>query len=348
MELKMKQPEFRKKSLFERVIDNVADAIDNVIDTISDLINSTTTTTTTTTSTTVTPTYRPTLSELALDAPIYLPKLTLSTSTKLNTATIEQLKTEIPIEVEKLTTDLIERVYTILAFASSGSATYEDILKFYMEKSADVSSLAYVDGMSAFTKVVIKIYNKVSNNTISEYGDILHTQTIALSVIWGAMMYSLIKKASSDPVSSEKTIVSRSVVSVAVALLQVMHREMPVWKYIGVIYKAYTTVGDWSRNHPTLYKVLFPSIYIDTARYPMWHKDIEKHIGYGDSKELAIGKAINMSYTFRIGDSFIEGMKNHTMLNDEVIRNFQNYLCPIPRDKEIKKLISLYVYDSIY
>jgi len=36
------------------------------------------------------------------------------------------------------------------------------------------------------------------------------------------------------------------------------------------------------------------------------------------------------------------------MLNDEVIRNFQNYLCPIPRDKEIKKLISLYVYDSIY
>ena len=28
MELKMKQPEFRKKSLFERVIDNVADAID--------------------------------------------------------------------------------------------------------------------------------------------------------------------------------------------------------------------------------------------------------------------------------------------------------------------------------
>lgn len=34
---------------------------------------------------------------------------------------------------------------------------------------ADVSSLAYVDGMSAFTKIVIKIYNKVSNNTISEY-----------------------------------------------------------------------------------------------------------------------------------------------------------------------------------
>lgn len=49
-------------------------------------------------------------------------------------------------------------------------------------------------GMSAFTKIVIKIYNKVSNNTISEYGDALHTQTIALSVIWGAMMYSLIKK----------------------------------------------------------------------------------------------------------------------------------------------------------
>ena len=114
---------------------------------------------------------------------------------------------QIPIEVEKLTTDLVERVYTILAFASSGSATYEEILKFYMEKSADVSSLAYVDGMSAFTKVVIKIYNKVSNDTISEYGDVLHTQTIALSVIWGAMMYSLIKKASSDPVSSEKTIV---------------------------------------------------------------------------------------------------------------------------------------------
>ena len=80
----------------------------------------------------------------------------------------------------------------------------------------------------------------------------------------------------------------------------------------------------------------------------MWYKDIEKHIGYGDSKELAIGKAINMSYTFRIGDSFIEGMKNHTMLSDEVIRNFLNYLSPIPLEKEIKKLISLYVYNRIY
>ena len=144
----MKQPEFRKKSLFERVIGNIAD-------TISDLIDNATTTTTTTT--TVTPTYRPTLSELALDAPIYLPKLTLSTTTRLNTTTIEQLKKEIPVEVENLTTDLVERVYTRLAFVSYGSTTYEDILKFYMEKSADVSSLAYVDGMSAFTKVVIKV-----------------------------------------------------------------------------------------------------------------------------------------------------------------------------------------------
>lgn len=346
MYLKMREPVFKKKSPFERMIGNIVDTIS----TISDLIGKVTTTTTITSNATqiVTQTYKPSLSELALNAPIYLPKLALSTTTNLNTATIEQLKRRIPIEVEKLTTDLVEQVYTKLAFTFSGSASYEDILKFYMEKSADVSSLACVDGMSAFKKVVIKIYNEVSDNTISDDGDVLHTQTIALSVIWGAMMFSLIKKAHSAPVSSEKTIVSRSVVSVAVALLQVMHREMPVWKYIGIIYKAYTKVGDWSRKHPTLYRALFPSIYIDTVKYPMWHKDIEKHIGYGDSKELAIGKAINMSYTFRIGDSFIEGMKNHIMLNDEVIRNFQNYLCPIPRDKEIKKLISLYVYDNIY
>ena len=191
MELKMKQPEFRKKSLFERVIGNIADTITELIDSTT---TPTTTTTTTTTTSTVTATYSSTLSESALKAPINLPKLTLSTSTKLNIATIEQLKKEIPIEVEVLTTNLVEQVYAILAFASSGSATYEEILKFYMEKSADVSSLANVDGMSAFTKVVIKIYNKVSNNTISEYGDVPHTQTIALGVIWGAMMYSLIKK----------------------------------------------------------------------------------------------------------------------------------------------------------
>lgn len=32
MELKMKQPEFRKKSLFERVIGNIADTISDLID----------------------------------------------------------------------------------------------------------------------------------------------------------------------------------------------------------------------------------------------------------------------------------------------------------------------------
>lgn len=151
LELKMKQLEFRKESLFEPEIGNTAD--------ITELIDTTTTSTTTSTDTA---TYSPTLSESALDAPICLPKLTLSTSTNLNITTIEQLKTKIPIEVEKLTTDLVERVYTKLAFASSGSdassdagsATYEEILKFYMEKSADVSFLANVDGMSAFTEIV--------------------------------------------------------------------------------------------------------------------------------------------------------------------------------------------------
>lgn len=337
MQMMMKQPDFGKKSLFKRMINNITETISDLFDKSNPPLPPT-----------VTQKYVPTLSESVLNAPIYIPKITLSTTNRLNTKTIGQLMKEIPIEVENLTTDLVERVYIRLAFASSGSATYEEILKFYIEKSADVSWLANIDGMSAFTKVVMKIYNKISDNTISEYSDIINTQTIALSVIWGAMMYSLIKKASSEPGLSEKTIVSRGVVSVAVALPQVMHKEMPVWEYIGVIYKAYTTVGDWSRNHPTLYKVLFPSIYIDIARYPMWHKDIEKYIGYGESKELAIGEAINMSYTFRIGDSFIKGIKNHDMLNDEVIRNFLKYLCPIPHDKEIKKLISLYVYDRIY
>lgn len=172
----MKQPEFRRKSLFERKIDNAADVI-------SDILNPNTTTCLPRTQS-----HSRTLSELALEAPIYLPKLTLATTTKLNTTTIEQLKKEIPIEVENLTTDLVERVYTRFAFVSSGGATYEDILKFYMEKSADVSGLAYLDGMSAFTKVVIKIYNKVSNYSISEYCDALYTQTIALSVVWGAMV----------------------------------------------------------------------------------------------------------------------------------------------------------------
>ncbi len=329
-ELKMSPLKFKEKSLLERLADSILELVTPRPDPLLPLTRRSVS-----------------LSELALKAPISIPKLSLSSSTKLNTVTIEQLKREIPVDVENLTTDLIERVYTKFAFVSYG-ATYEDILKFYIDKSADVSSLSYIDGMSAFKKVVISIYNKVSSNTISEYGDVLYTQTIALSIIWGAMMFSLIKKASSNPVSSEKTIVSRSVVSIAVAMLQVMHRELPAWKYIGVIYKAYTEVGDWSQKHPTLYKVLFPSIYINTAKYPLWHKDIEKHIGDGNSKELSIGKAINMSYTFRIGDCFIEGMKYHTMLTDEVIRNFQNYLCPIPRSNEIKKLISLYVYNNIY
>ena len=284
---------------------------------------------------------------LVLNATTDLPKLSLCRGNLFNYNAIERLYEGIPIEVENFTISLIEKIYKDLSFDIDES-TYEEILKFFIEKSADVSFFSNIDGMPTFLNVIIKIYNRVSNETISEYGDVLHTQTIALSIIWGSMIFSLIKKASSEPVQSEKTIVARGVISIAIALIQVMHREMPVWKYIGTVYKAYTTIGDWSRKNPTLYKVLFPAIYIDTVQYPMWHKNIEKHIGDGYSKDLSIGKAINMSYTFRIGDSFIKGMKGHSMLTKDVFADFVNCLCPIPREKEIKRLLSLYVYNNIY
>lgn len=348
--------EFKKKrhnifgNIFEDVISDVIESVSNVAKGFSNRVASDSATSLNDTKEDIvtSPISLDVLFEtLVLNATIDLPKLSLCRGNLFDYNAIERLYEGVPIEVENFTISLIEKIYKDLSFDSDES-TYEEILKFFIEKSADASFFSNLDGMPAFLNVIIKIYNRVSNDTISEYGDVLHTQTIALSIIWGSMFFSLIKKAGSEPVQSEKTIVARGVISIAVALIQVMHREMPVWKYIGTIYKAYTTIGDWSRKNPTLYKVLFPSIYIDTVRYPMWHKNIEKHIGNGYSRDLSVGKAINMSYTFRIGDSFIKGMKGHSMLTKDVFADFVNCLCPIPREKEIKRLISLYVYNNIY
>lgn len=189
--------EFKKKrhnifgNMFEDVISDVIESVSNVAKGFSNRVASDSATSLNDTKEDIvtSPISLDVLFEtLVLNATIDLPKLSLCRGNLFDYNAIERLYEGVPIEVENFTISLIEKIYKDLSFDSDES-TYEEILKFFIEKSADASFFSNLDGMPAFLNVIIKIYNRVSNDTISEYGDVLHTQTIALSIIWGSMFF---------------------------------------------------------------------------------------------------------------------------------------------------------------
>ncbi len=216
------------------------------------------------------------------------------------------------------------------------SLTYEEILKLYMDTAADLSSLSYLDGaisvLEKFCKVAI--------------GFIPSVQTIALSATWGAMIFDLIKKASSEPTDSERKRVAAACVALLAFATQVFHKEMPLWNYVGIVYKGFAMAGDYVRENPRLYRALFPNKFIDVNTFPTWHKELEKHVGRSD--KLTIGKAFNIHYTFRIGDVFIVKLGKPGLFGDDVMDRMKEQLSPIPTENELQRLFALYTNKRMY
>ena len=223
-----------------------------------------------------------------------------------------------------------------LELVSFGSGYYgaddvDSIIRYYVELSKDVSSLGYIDGGSSVLKGVAWLYNRYSSSSLDSLPDVLKLQTISLCVIWGAMMIRLI----TSPTLDEKKRVAKCVLSLAVATLQLCHRELPYWKYIRTVYQVFEKEDDMIHNHPTIIKALFPNININMNKDKKWYKHLGEYIDGDD--EVNVGQALNMTYTFRIGSTF----GHHVSCGDDAISTLVNSISPIPTEKDISGLLDL-------
>lgn len=217
------------------------------------------------------------------------------------------------------------------------SESWEDILKFYMERAASVSFLGSIDGAISVLNTALKAFG---------CDPISGTQTIALSAVWGTMLIDLTRKSLGEPGTGERKIIAGVCVSLLAFLTQIAHRELPYWSYIGTVYKSFAWAGDLVRDNPRLYKVLFPNKYIDIDRFPTWHKELEQHIDKND--KLNIAKAFNIHYTFRIGDVFIAKLGKPGYFDESVKDRLKSQLSPIPTENELRRLFALYTKPYIY
>lgn len=218
----------------------------------------------------------------------------------------------------------------------AASMTYEEILKLHMDLAADASVLGWVDVIngliSFFTKISIPIPN---------------TQTIALSMIWASMIYDLESKKSSAPYGEEKNKIAKTCIGLLGFASQIFHRETPLWRWIGTIYKSFAMAGDYIKESPYLYRKLFPNKYIDIKRFPNWHRELDKHVNRDD--KVSIGQAFNICYTFRVGDIYLHSvLNNSSYFNDELKQRLIDSLSPVPRESDLMRIFDLYTKPYIY
>lgn len=218
----------------------------------------------------------------------------------------------------------------------ASSITYEEILKLYIDLSADVSILGTADTVIGLIKLFTDIGIPIPS-----------IQTVGLSFIWASMICDLEEKRSSRPYDSEKERIAKMCIGLLGFVSQVFHRETPLWKWLGSVYKGFAMAGDYVKRCPYLYRKVFPGKYIDINLFPNWHKELEKHIGRDDM--VTIGQAFNICYTFRVGDIYLHSvLSGSTYFDEELRKRLVDALSPVPVENDLLRLFDLYTETHIY
>lgn len=253
----------------------------------------------------------------------------------LNADSFNTLYNQVPESLCKTYNDMLVRFRMSLPYCDD-SSTYEEILKLHMDLAADASVLGKVDTING----LINFFTKISIPMPS-------IQTIGLSLVWANMIYELESKHSSSPLDSEKNRIAKMCIGLLGFVSQVSHREIPIWNWIGTVYKSFATAGDYIKESPYLYRKIFPDKYIDIKKFPNWHKNLENFISRNES--VTIGQAFNICYTFRVGDIYLYSVLNSSSyFNDDLKNRLIDALSPVPKERDLMRIFELYTKPSIY
>lgn len=218
-------------------------------------------------------------------------------------------------------------------------STYEEILKRFMDISACVNN-PLIKGLD----LQPKIDNLFGTDLID--CNSFNVNRGSLAIIWSAMLLNLYAKYSSSIVGFEKKRIVRGCIALAlgvgVGFLQFCHKSPEsLTNYVRLLSEGYNTIQDKynQRNERKIPEILILSTPHKTLSY------------LTDNEKLSVGQALNMSYTFRIGDAFLaslEGLGRSNCLSEDIIFNMIDSAWPTPSKNEIEKMYRLYTETYIY
>lgn len=229
--------------------------------------------------------------------------------------------------------------------------TYEEIMKKFMDYAADLNNVPWfiqslASGGIKIFDVVVKLLNKFTKSVHKTLDwDLFPIKPALLALLWAILLMELSSKYSYSSVSPERARIAKMVISLVLALFAGFTGYVHTGGYIGV-----PSVTSWVR---TLYNAR-TIIENDYPRYSSYIPEVLKFYDCSDfnyltnSMQITAAKGLNMAYTFRVGDSFLENLASNGTCTEEVLKRTLKSVWPLPMSYEANKIYKLYTEDKIY
>lgn len=233
----------------------------------------------------------------------------------------------------------------------NGDETYEEIMKKFMDFAADANNVPWfieslASGGGKVYDVVVKLLNKFTDsehNTLD--WDLFPIKPALLALLWALLLMELTSKYTNSCVSFERARIAKMAISLVLALFAGLTGYIHTGGYTGV-----PSVTSWVRT-------LYNSRKWVEREHPYYATYIPDCLKFSDCsdfdylteyKQISAAKGLNMAYTFRVGDAFLENLSGNTSCSEEVLKNTIKSIWPLPMSYEANKIYRLYTEDKIY
>lgn len=229
--------------------------------------------------------------------------------------------------------------------------TYEKIMKKFMDMSADMAEVPWyieslVSGGGKIYDTVIKLLNKFTqskHNTLD--WDLFPIKPALLALLWAILLMELTAKYTRLCTRDEKARIAKISISIVLALFAGFTGYMHSGGYTGA-----PSVTSWVRT-------LYNARKLVEYDHPYYSNMIPEFVKFYDcsefddlakSMQITAAKGLNMVYTFRVGDSFLENLLGSKICSEDVLKRTFKAVWPLPNTEESKKIYRLYTEDKIY
>lgn len=225
--------------------------------------------------------------------------------------------------------------------------TFEEILKRYMNLSADIYKLEIlvpISGLEIFEDVIKRLCEE--SDILSEIvKGLFPIKPTLLAFLWSCLLMELTHKYTDFCDKEDKSDIAKMSCSIVLSVIAAFTGFMHSGGITGI-----GSITSWVSRLYAAYKWVeeeFPSL---TDRIPDFLKfmDCDDFNNFTDSMKVSALKGLNMAYTFRVGDAFLENLSRADYDSKVVLRRTLESIWPLPMEYEAKKMYRLYTEEKIY
>lgn len=220
-----------------------------------------------------------------------------------------------------------------------------------MDFASDINSVPwFIESLASsggkVYDVVVKLLNKFTESEHKTLDwDLFPIKPALLALLWSILLMELTAKYTNYCASFERARIAKMAISLVLAVFAGFTGYIHTGGYTGV-----PSVTSWMRT-------LYNSRKMVEKEYPYYATYIPEFLKFSDCsnfdnlteyKQISAAKGLNMAYTFRVGDSFLENLSGNKSCSEDVLKRTLKSLWPLPMSYEANKIYKLYTEDKIY